>query len=72
MFEDKRLWFLSVMPLDHYQISMYQKCYNRKVYFCKAFMQQYFETKKELEEAASTMFDKVKSGKVKRILKNIN
>ncbi len=35
------------------------------LFFVRPSMQQYFETKKELEEAASTMFDKVKSGKVK-------
>jgi len=35
------------------------------LFFVRPSMQQYFETKKELEEAASIMFDKIKSGEVK-------
>ena len=35
------------------------------LFFVRPSMQQYFETKKELEEAASIMFDKIKFGEVK-------
>ena len=35
------------------------------LFFVRPSMQQYLSTKNELEEAASTMFEKIKSGKVK-------
>ena len=35
------------------------------LFFVRPSMQQYFETQEDLEEAASTMFDKIKSGEVK-------
>ena len=35
------------------------------LFFVRPSMQQYLSTKEELDEAASTMFEKIKSGKVK-------
>ena len=35
------------------------------LYFVRPSMQQYLSTREELEEAASTMFEKIKSGKIK-------
>ena len=35
------------------------------LFFVRPSMQQYLSTKEELEKAASTMFEKIKSGKVK-------
>ena len=42
------------------------KMFSQKVYiFVRPSMQQYLSTKEELDQASSTMFEKIKSGKVK-------